>query len=496
MVNVMELLRGPKIDRAEIDRRRFRRAMRFFRASGLNIVWWEIILRRIFGEDFVAPGRDERTRRYAREFRAVAIEMGGVMIKMGQFLSARVDVMPDSLIEELAGLQDEVPPEPNDSMMEVLRQELGRPCEEVFASIDPQPRGAASFGQVYRARLHNGDRVAVKIQRPNIERTVVTDLAALRIVSHWLMAWPLIAKRANVPNLLEEFAVVLWEELDYYTELDNADHFWSLFADNLSVYIPAVYPEFSTRRILVMEDVTSIKITDVNAIREAGIDPEVLARRLLDSYLEMFFSFGFFHADPHPGNLFVYPLPDQAARRMYGNRGPGHPGTPFYLIFIDFGMCGRITQERRRGMREMVIAMGTRDVKKLLSALQTLKVLLPSEHLTALEAAAEETFDLIWGKSPKELAAMDNSEMEAIAHKYRKLLFDLPFQVPQDFIYIGRAVGILSGLCTAIDPAFDPWASTADSARKLITRDMFRSGEAVTATIGLVGEVLKRVRGA
>lgn len=480
----------------EIDRKRYRRAMRFFRRAGFNIVWWEIILKRLRGEAFVAEGREERTRRYAREFREVAIKLGGVMIKLGQFLSARVDVMPDSLIAELAGLQDEVPPVDTTIMMQVLEEELGQPKNAVFSHIDDEPVAAASLGQVYRGKLLNGDRVAIKILRPGIEVTVASDMMALRKVAKWVMYWKLIAKRADVPALLEEFERILWDELDYRTEADNAERFQHMYYENIEVYIPEIYRDFSTSSVLVMEDVTAIKLNDVKALKEAGVDPSVVARRMMDTYLQQFFRFGFFHADPHPGNLFVYPLPETAERQMYGRRGARHPGRAFYLVFIDFGMCGTITRQRREGLREAVIAVGTRDVERMLNSLQTLEILLPSEYDEELKSAAQESLDFMWGKSPQELAYMDTSEYEHLVKKYRKMLYDLPFQVPQDFLYVGRASGILSGVCTELDENFDPWDMAASSARKLLTREMLSSGEAISTTLTFVGEALRRQRGA
>ena len=484
-----------EINRDQIDHRRYRKAMRFFRRAALQILLWEVVLRKMLGEAFVGRQRDERMRRIARQFRGLAIEMGGVMIKLGQFMSVRVDVMPDSLIEELAGLQDEVPAEDNAVMMEVLGSELGRPIDEVFSAIGPDPQAAASLGQVYRGRLANGDRVAVKIQRPFIERMVMTDLGALRIVAGWMMRWKMIRKHADVPALLDEFALTLWEELDYIAEAKNAQRFYDLYSDDVKIYIPQVYHEYTTKRLLVMEDVTSIKITNTEALHAAGIDSGVAAQRVVDTYLQMIFEFGFFHADPHPGNLFVYPLPDEAAHSMYNGRRIPHEGRPFYLIFVDFGMCGHVPEGSRSGLREAVIAMGMRDARRLVRAIQELGLLLPTEHMAELEAAAEDALSIVWGKTPKELASFSNDEMMRLAHKYRSLLFTLPFQIPQDFIYMGRAVGMLSGLCTALDPTFDPWQSVSESARKLLTREMIggRSGEVLSTTLKLVGEALRRL---
>ncbi len=458
------------IDNIPLDQRRYRRVLRFFAGVTLNILWWEVALRRIIGKQGVARNRQERFRRYARDFRKLASDMGGVMIKLGQFIGARMDVMPPEIIEELSGLQDEVPPEPLDIMLPVIEKELGKPIDQLYQQFDTEVQAAASLGQVYRATLTNGDRVAVKVQRPGIEVTVATDLAALKRVARWMMYWDLISKRANVPALMDEFARTLWEELDYVAEADNAVRFRELFADDIGVYVPEIYPEYSGECVLTMEDVTSIKITDHEAIDAAGIDRSAAADRLLDIYLRMIFDFGFFHADPHPGNLFLYPLPDDAIEEMLDQEA-ARDGQPFYIVFVDFGMVGRITDQVKAGLREALIAVGTRDTKRVLKAYQMLGVLLPSADLSRIEEVEAEVMDIIWGKSVPELAQMPREEMHDFAVKYRDLLYEMPFQIPQDFIYLVRAVGILSGICTSLDPVFNPWAPIATYAEKLILRE-------------------------
>jgi predicted unusual protein kinase regulating ubiquinone biosynthesis (AarF/ABC1/UbiB family) len=454
----------------KLDQRRYRRITRFFGMVILDIIWWEIALKRLIGTQGVARGRAERFRRYARGFRMLAVGMGGVMIKLGQFVSARVDVMPPEIIGELADLQDEVPPEKLGAILNVVEAEHGTSPNQLFEHFDTEVQAAASLGQVYRARLKSGERVVVKVQRPGIEDMVATDLEALRVVARWAMLWPLISKRADVPALLEEFARTLWEELDYCAEADNADRFRELFADDVGVYVPAVYREYSRRRVLTLEDVTSIKITDHAAIDAAGVDRKLAAQRLLDVYLRMIFDFGFFHADPHPGNLFVYPLSEQASEEMIG-QSAAHDGQPFYIVFVDFGMVGRITDQVKQGLRETLIAVGTRDTKRLLKAYQMLGVLLPAADLSRIEEAEAAVLDYIWGKSVPELARMSHAEMHDFALKYRDLLYKMPFQVPQDFIYLARAVGILSGMCTSLDPEFNPWAPMATYAQKLVAQE-------------------------
>ncbi|HLV44984.1 MAG TPA: AarF/UbiB family protein [Aggregatilineales bacterium] len=477
-------------ERHSLDRGRYRRVVFTFGLMFLNVLWWEVVLRAVAGPRLVARGRSQRIRRYARRFRRLAVGMGGVLIKLGQFVSARVDVMPPEIVEELAGLQDEVPPEPIDVMMQVIEAELGEPADVLYDEFETQVQAAASLGQVYRARLADGSRVAVKIQRPGIERLVATDLRALQVVAGWAMLWSVVRKRADVPALLDEFAATLWQELDYESEADHARRFRELFADDVRVYIPRIYPELSTRCVLTMEDVTSIKIVDRAAIDAAGVDRPTAARRLLDLYLQMIFEFGFFHADPHPGNLFVYPLPPDAAQAMYGDSVP-HPGRPFYIIFVDFGMVGYVNERVMGGLREALIAIGTRDTSRMLRAYQQLGVLLPGADVERVQEAEVEVLDMIWGRSVQEIARMPREEMRAIAMRYGDLLYKLPFQVPQNFIYLGRAVGILSGICTLLDPDFNPWEQVARYAERAVAREARGNlGELAREALSLGGRAL------
>ena len=221
----------------QIDNFRYRRILQFFSGMIAHFIWWDIVMRRMpVTRQRALASRSTRLRAQARDFRGLAIEMGGVMIKLGQFLSSRVDVLPVEITEELKGLQDEVPPVDTQLIMGLLYEQLGD-ISRRFEYIEPQPLAAASLGQVYRARLKPprgatgpGERVVIKVQRPQIDYMVRTDLAALRVVARWLMRYKPIRKRANVPALLEEFARTLWEELDYHAEADNAEHFAQIHA--------------------------------------------------------------------------------------------------------------------------------------------------------------------------------------------------------------------------------------------------------------------------
>ncbi|MGD9046944.1 MAG: AarF/UbiB family protein, partial [Anaerolineae bacterium] len=253
------------------DRRRYRRIVRYFAGAFAHLIWWEIILRRILGRSFVERSAPRRWQRLARRYRTLAVQLGGVLIKLGQFLSVRVDVLPAVVTTELAGLQDEVPPEPFVHIEQVVEAEFGQPMDQVFPWFVPQPEAAASLAQVHRARLLTGDEVIVKVQRLRIEEIVETDLRAIRTATRWLKRYRPIGRRVDLDRLYDEFSETTRKELDFVAEAENAEHFALNFADDPAVRIPRVYAETSTRRVLIMENVASIKIADFEAIEAAGI---------------------------------------------------------------------------------------------------------------------------------------------------------------------------------------------------------------------------------
>ncbi|MEP7357980.1 MAG: AarF/ABC1/UbiB kinase family protein, partial [Anaerolineales bacterium] len=343
-------------------RSRYRRIVFFFAGVIFNIVIWDLLLPRVGLRGWSRRTRPERLRRIAVRFRGLAIRMGGVLIKMGQFMSARLDVLPEIITTELAGLQDEVPAEPFAAIRREAEAELGAPLAERYAAFDETPLAAASLGQVHRARLRPGPDgvqpppVVVKIQRPQVEALIATDLAAVRTVGGWLNRYPPIRRRADVPALLAEFTRILEAEVDYLAEGHNAETFAKNFADDPGVRVPRVIWTHTTRRVLTLEDVYAIKITDYAAITAAGIDRAEVAERLFQTYLRQIFEHGFFHADPHPGNLFVERVPQAP---------DAAPAPAWRLIFVDFGMVGQVPENLRLGLREMVIGVGLRDGRRL-----------------------------------------------------------------------------------------------------------------------------------
>jgi len=481
---------------------RYWRIIAFFLRLFGEVILWEVLLRRVLGAKTVQRGRPLRTRRMAKQFRNIAIRLGGVMIKLGQFLSSRVDVLPPEITDELVGLQDQVPVVSFDYIKATVERELG-PLPDRYLWFNPEPIAAASFGQVHRAQLHTGERVVVKVQRPNISDIVQTDLSALKIVSRLMMLWPLVRHRANMPELLAEFSRVLWEELDYVAEADHALTFASMFADDQGVYIPTVYLQHSSAFVLTLEDVTSIKLNDYAALDKAGISRKTVAARLFTTYLRQIFDFQFFHADPHPGNIFIYPLPDKHLGDQLEAVTSGQIERPFYLIFIDFGMVGRLTNVIYDGLRETLIAVATRDAAGLVGAYDKLGVLLPDADTKRIEEATRAVFDKIWGLSMQQLQNMPYEEMMQVGQQFSDLLMTMPFQMPQDFIYLSRAVGILSGMCTGLDPHFDPWREMQPFTSKLLTGSSDRTkaalggapvtgGNAIGAAAGLLVDVARK----
>ena len=454
-------------------RTRYRRIIFFFGRVIAGLIVWDIIFPRLVLRNWSKRTRPERLRKIAVQFRALAVNMGGVMIKVGQFLSSRVDMLPSEITTVLSGLQDEVPPEEFSDIQKVAETDLDARLEEKYLQFAKQPLAAASLGQVHRAILHDNDarvcgfqNVVVKVQRPNIENIIATDLAALKTVGKWLKRYPPIANRADIPALINEFSKTLYEEIDYLAEGKNAETFAAYFSKRSGVYVPRVVWSHTTKKALTLEDVSAIKITDYDAITKAGIDLKEVAQRLFDTYLQQIFEDGFFHADPHPGNLFVTPTDDYSS----GNRG-------WILTFVDFGMVGRVPETIRQGLREMAIGVGTQDTARVIKSYQILGVLLPGADLELIEKAEAKAFDRFWGKSMSELQNISLDEMHEFAKEYREIIYAMPFQVPSNILFLVRCIAILSGMCTGLNPDFNVWEGLTPFARKLMADEADKNWE-------------------
>jgi len=467
-------------------RTRYRHIMGFFIRTTVSVVWWELILSRIGLRVLVRRTRSRRYKAIAANFRALAVRMGGVMIKVGQFLSARLDVLPAEITEELSGLQDEVPAEDFDAIRRLAEAEFGMPLEEKFERFEPDPLAAASLGQVHRARLRvdapeaeEFREVVVKIQRPFIDQLIEVDFSALRRFGGWLQKYKPISQRVNVPALIEELSETVHREIDYLAEGKNAETFAENFKDRRRVHVPRVVWSYTTKRALTLENVYAIKITDYGAITAAGIDRAEVATVLLDTYLKQIFEDGFFHADPHPGNLFVTPLP-----AVEGTKAA------WRLTFVDFGMVGSVPENLRDGLRDLLIGIGTRDSDRVVKSYQMMGVLLPSADVKLLEQAEAQLFERFWGMSMSELRKINHAEMAQFAIQFRELMYQMPFQLPHNLLLLGRTVAILSGMCTGLDPDFNIWEELSPYAQKLVADE---AGSNWEVWLDEIGELVKQL---
>lgn len=455
-----------------IDAKRYRKVRWFVFRVFLQALWWDLLLNRR-GLAWLRSDPLPRYQRIARRYRSLAVEMGGVLIKLGQFLSIRADLLPSEVTGELAGLQDEVPPEPWEAIAERLEADFGRPSREIFPEISEQAVGAASLAQVHRARLASGENVVVKVLRPGIEVLVETDLAAMDLALRWLKWVKRVRQRVDLDRLAGEFRRTTLAELDLVAEAGNAERFAELFAADPGVRVPTVYRRVSAAHTLTLEDVGFLKITDAAALAAAGIEPGAVARKVYRTYMEQIFVHNFVHADPHPGNLFVEPLATEEEREA--GREAFHPGEtpawqperPFRIAFVDFGMVATIPPRLRGALREYLLGLSTRDAARVVRSYQSAGVLLPGADLRRLEEVHREIFDRFWGVPLGEMRDLALSEARFFLKKYRDLIFQMPFQVQVDLLFVSRAVGILSGLSTSLDPGFDPWAETLPFAERL-----------------------------
>ncbi|SDZ15373.1 ABC1 kinase family protein [Herbiconiux ginsengi] len=486
--------RGDDVPAARVARARYRRILRFA-AWNLAVTWWyELLLPRIGLARIAERTRSKRMQRFARRFHVLAVDLGGLMIKVGQFMSSRLDVLPPEITKELEGLQDEVPAVPFDLIARLAEAELGMPLSRAFSWVDETPVAAASLGQAHRARLAPLDArdtglsgVVIKVQRPGIDEIVTVDLAALRRVGGWLSHVRLVSSRVDAPALVEEFAVTSLEEIDYLHEAASSVRFAAEFENDPRVSVPEVVWERTTRRVLTLEDVTAIKITDTVGLAAAGIDPAEVAPVFAAVMFDQLFSNGFFHADPHPGNIFVTPVAVTE----------GSEERPWKLTFIDFGMMGEVGANTRSGLRKLLIAAASRDGKGLVDAAREVGVLLATADTSELERAMTHLFARFGGMGFAELREVDPREFREFAVEFGDVVRSLPFQLPENFLLVIRAMSLTSGVCSALDPAFNLWDSVEPYAQQLIREERGNVvqdfGAQALSTLGLVWRLPKRV---
>jgi predicted unusual protein kinase regulating ubiquinone biosynthesis (AarF/ABC1/UbiB family) len=402
--------------------------------------------------DFEVHPDVEALVRILRDFRLTAVELGGLLIKLGQFLGARADLLPEAALNELAGLHDDVPPERFADVTTVLERAWHAPLSKICAAIEPQPAGSASLGQVHEAWLTDGSHVAIKVQRPGISAIVRTDLRCLRFVLRvvgWLV--PVANRFTDLQALYREFSRTVAEELDYEQEARHAVRFARLFADDASILVPAVVPMYTTRRVLVLEWMDGIKITDFSALDAAGVDRDRLAKHLADAYFTQILMAGYFHADPHPGNLLVQPAGD-------GER----------IVFLDFGMMGDITPRMRTGLRECFHGAVARDAARLVRGLDLLGLLADHADRAAVERLVGAMLQRFGGSPVRQLRETDPRE---VLGDVERGLYDQPIRLPAEFAFFGRMAGMLLGLMVGLSPRFNFVDVATPYARQFLRRD-------------------------
>jgi len=426
------------------DQGRFIQGVRIFFRVLLSYKF--LALRDIFSSQ---PVHQERLKRLhiknAIMLRERMVEMRGVLIKIGQFLSSRVDILPEEYTNELSKLQDQVPPTPFKEIAKRVTEELG-PIDEVFSSFDEEPIASASLGQVHRACLRHGDCIVVKVQYPGIDEVIAADIRTLRFVIRILQ---MLYSHINLEVVYSEFSRIVHEELDYLQEGKNAETFARNFANNPRIKIPLVYWPFTTKKVLTLEYLEGIKITDFAAIDKAGIDRKEVGRVLAEAYAQMFFADGLFHGDPHPGNIFVRPGPE--------------------IILVDFGMVDRISTPLRGGLRRGFSAIVDRDALGLVRSLVDMGFIPLTKDIQPLVHFVERIFQKYRDISASEFKAMDIDEIGRDIQEALQLSPSI--QIPNNFILFGRVIGMLNGLGSRLDPDTNLIEIAAPFARKFITAE-------------------------
>ena len=363
----------------------------------------------------------------AIQLRNLLTQLGPAFIKIGQAMSTRPDLVPPVFLEELSKLQDQIPPFPNEIAFQFIREELGKDYREIYAEISTDPIAAASLGQVYRATLHTGETVAVKVQRPGLARNIALDLYVLRGISVWAMS-RFSKIRSDLVAITDEFAERIFEEMDYTQEGRNAERFESLYGYMEDIYVPSIYWDYTARRVLTMEWIEGTKLTELESIAAQGLDATYLVNVGVQCSLRQLLEHGFFHADPHPGNLLA----------MQDGK----------LAYLDFGMMSNMKPYQKYGLIEAIVHLVNRDFEGLAQDYVNLEFLDPSVDLRPIVPAFAVVFEDALGGSVSDI------NIATITDRLSQLMYEYPFRVPAYFALIIRSLVTLEGIAINVDPDF------------------------------------------
>jgi predicted unusual protein kinase regulating ubiquinone biosynthesis (AarF/ABC1/UbiB family) len=388
-------------------------------------------LSRYFGQVWLDRklGRTDETtqRKRAIALRDLLTRLGPAFIKIGQAVSTRPDLVPPVYLEELSKLQDQIPPFDNAIAFRYIEEALGAPPHELFVELSESPVAAASLGQVYKGRLKTGEAVAVKVQRPGLAENITLDVYILRGISAWAMKKFSII-RSDLVGILDEFAARIFEEMDYTQEGRNAERFDALYSYMPEIYVPEIYWDYTARRVLTMEWIEGTKLTQIDAIVAQGIDATALIDVGVQCSLRQLLEHGFFHADPHPGNLLA--MPDGR------------------LAYLDFGMMSQMEPYQRYGLIAAIVHLINRDFDSLASDYVKLEFLDADVDLTPIIPAFAEVFSEAMTSSVSEI------NIKTITDKLSELMYEYPFKVPAYFALIIRSLVTLEGIAINIEPDF------------------------------------------
>ncbi|WP_422110790.1 ABC1 kinase family protein [Candidatus Synechococcus calcipolaris] len=396
---------------------------RMLRIATLFLVFW---LRLQW--DHWAQRTEQNIGLRAMQLRQLLISLGPTFIKIGQALSTRPDLIRRNYLEELTLLQDKLPPFDNDLAIAIIERELNQNLGDIYAEFSPQPVAAASLGQVYRARLHSGEDVAVKVQRPHLLPVITRDLYLIRLLITWVGPWLPLNLGHDLRDVIDEFGRKLFEEIDYLNEGRNAEKFAANFREDPTVKVPAIYWPYTSERVLTLEWIQGIKLTRTECMVAAGVDPDQLIRVGVISGLRQLLEFGFFHADPHPGNLFA-----MADGRM---------------AYIDFGMMDQLEEDTKESLVDAVVHLVNKDYIHLAQDFIHLGFLSPDTDIMPIVPALECVLDEVLDSSVQEF------NFKTVTDRFSELMYEYPFRVPAKFALIIRSLVTQEGIALCLNPDF------------------------------------------
>jgi predicted unusual protein kinase regulating ubiquinone biosynthesis (AarF/ABC1/UbiB family) len=394
----------------------------------LQIIWWLGTFALGLQLDRWFSREEQNRQRRAVQLRQVLTNLGPTFIKVGQALSTRPDLVRKDFLEELTKLQDQLPPFPTPEARAIIEAELSYAPEEIFSVISPAPVAAASLGQVYKARLFSGEEVAVKVQRPNLRPMLSRDLFLMRWAAGWLARFLPLNLGHDLTLIVDEFGIKLFEEIDYLNEGRNAERFAENFKDDLTVKVPSIYWAYSSHRVLTLEWIEGCKLTDMEKIAAANLERDRLIEIGVTSGLRQLLEFGFFHADPHPGNLFAL-----ADGRM---------------AYIDFGMMDQLNQDTKETLVDAVVHLINQDFERLGHDFVKLGFLTADTDLVPIVPALQRVLGDALGAKVKDF------NFKTITDQFSELMYEYPFRVPAKFALIIRSLVTQEGLALSLNPDF------------------------------------------